>query len=138
MPQAFVPFLQQDPPALGSVVKVWFEKREKVLFIEGEGGRRWRDIYGVCLEDVQFSTDATPRGATRCFATGKLLGIPGTNESHEVQRDILKQSRDHLEFYWWRDKRWPILSARLAYLSPPHGGFMTNVVVDPVARSTVD
>lgn len=126
-----IPYIQNTSPAIGSRVKVWFDKASKYLLIACETGTITRDIYGICLEDVMFDTETTARGAVRCFATGRLLAIPGTRESTEIEREIRQASKGHLDFYWWRDKEWPIATARQAYIAPPQGGFPTSLAVDP-------
>lgn len=123
-----IPFIQKNPPALGTKVKVWFDKSSTHLLIESNGTLA-RDIYGVCLEDVSFGTETTLRGAVRCFATGRLLAIPGTHESSTIQRQILKEADGFLDFHWWRDKKWPIAKARKAVIAPPRGGFPTSAAV---------
>ncbi|WP_048645258.1 hypothetical protein [Nitratireductor soli] len=130
-----IPYIQNASPAIGSRVKVWVDKASKDLLIESQTGAITRDIYGICLEDVVFSTEATARGAVRCFATGRLLAVPGTREGTEMEREIRQAARGHLDFYWWRDKKWPIAKARRAYIAPPHGGFPTSLAVDPVGAA---
>lgn len=130
-----IPHIQRQPPAIGSRVKVWFDKASKDLLIESETGDITRDIYGICLEDVLFDAERTARGAVRCFATGRLLAVPGTRESTEMERGMRQAAQGHLDFYWWRDKAWPIAKARQAYIAPPHGGFPTNLAVDPVGAA---
>lgn len=128
-----IPFIQKEPPAVGSRVKVWFDKNSQELLVQSDGGAISKDIYGVCLGDALFDTETTTRGAARRFAVETLLAVPGTREGQEVERQIRAAARGHLEFYWWRDNRWPISSARLACIAPPHGGFPTSLAVDPVA-----
>lgn len=127
-----IPYIQREPPAIGSRVKVWFDKGAKEFLIESETGAVTQDIYGICLGDVVFDTETTARGAVRCFVIGTFLAVPGSHESREVERQIRAAAPSHLEFYWWRDKKWPISKARLARIAPPHGGFPTSLVVDPV------
>ena len=134
-PKPAIPSIQQQPPAIGSRVKVWFDKASKDLLIESETGAIARDIYGICLEDVVFDTETTARGAVRCFATGRLLAVPGTREGTAMEREIRQAARGHLDFYWWRDKKWPVAKARQAYIAPPHGGFPTSLAVDPVGAA---
>ncbi len=134
-PKPAIPSIQRQPPAIGSRVKVWFDKASKDILIESETGAIARDIYGICLEDVVFDTETTARGAVRCFATGRLLVVPGTREGTEMEREIRQAARGHLDFYWWRDKKWPIAKARQAYIAPPHGGFPTSLAVDPVGAA---
>lgn len=130
-----IPHIQRQPPAIGSRVKVWFDKTSKDLLIESETGELSRDIYGVCLADVVFDTETTARGAIRCFASGRFLAVPGTRESSDIERQMRASAREHLDFYWWRDTRWPIVEARQAYIAPPHGGFPTSLAVDPSPRA---
>lgn len=118
---------------IGSRVKVWYDKSSKELLVQSDGGAISKDIYGVCLGDALFDTETSARGAVRCFVVGTLLAVPSTREGQEIERQIRAKARGHLEFYWWRDKRWPISRARLACIAPPHGGFPTNLVIDPVA-----
>lgn len=68
-PKPAIPSIQRRPPAIGSCVKVWFDKASKDLLVASETGAITRDIYGICLEDVVFDTETTARGAVRCFAT---------------------------------------------------------------------
>ncbi|BCH19613.1 hypothetical protein [Mesorhizobium sp. L-2-11] len=56
-----IPNIQNASPAIGSRVKVWFDKPSKDLLIESETGAITRDIYGICLEDVLFDTETTAR-----------------------------------------------------------------------------
>ncbi|MEQ8451614.1 hypothetical protein [Roseivivax sediminis] len=134
-PKPAIPYIQNASPAIGSRVKVWFDKASKDLLIESETGAITRDIYGICLDDVAFDTETTARGAVRCFATGRLLAVPGTRESTEMECEIRQAARGHPDFYWWRDKKWPIAKARQAYIAPPHGGFPTSLAVDPVGAA---
>jgi hypothetical protein len=109
---------------------VWFDKNSQDLLIETPQGERTRDIYGVCLGNATFETEKTPRGAVRCFVTGEFLAIPGTNEGSDLARKIIRAARNPLEFYWWRDKSWPIQRARWALIQKPHGGFSTCRATD--------
>ena len=129
-----VPFVQNRSPAIGTRIKVWFDKPSRNLLIEDEAGKVSQDIYGVCLGDVEFNVETTSRGAIRCFVVGTFLAVPGSAESLSIQRQMHTERGRYLEFYWWRDRAWPISRARLAFIARPHGGFPTNLVVDSVAR----
>ncbi|MGV0819435.1 hypothetical protein [Martelella sp. AMO21009] len=52
-----------------------------------------------------------------------------------MEHEIRQAAQGHLDFYWSRDKAWPIAKARQAYIAPPHGGFPTNLAVDPVGAA---
>lgn len=65
-PRPAIPYIQNASPAIGSRVKVWFDKVSKDLLIESETGAITRDIYGICLEDVAFDTES--RLAAQCDA----------------------------------------------------------------------
>ena len=58
-----IPYIQKEPPAIGSRVKVWFDRGSREFLIKSEAGAVTRDIYGVCLEDVVFDTETTARRA---------------------------------------------------------------------------
>lgn len=124
------------PPSIGSRVKVWFDTKERHLLVEDETGRVTYDIYGMPLADVAFETETTPRGAVRCVARGNIIAIANTHEESEARRAIIEEARTSMEFYWTRDKQWPFAGARLALISPPHGGFPTSYAVDPVPKPT--
>lgn len=122
------------PPSIGSRVKVWFDTKERHLLVEDETGRVTNDIYGMPLADVVFETETTSRGADRCVARGTIMATANTHEESEARRAIIQEARTSMEFYWTRDKQWPFAKARLALISPPHGGFPTSYAVDPVPR----
>ncbi|MFZ3481650.1 hypothetical protein [Sphingomonas sp. 3-13AW] len=124
----------ETPTALemvGKRVKVWYDRGARALLIEDHTSHRVRDIYGVCLEDVEFEVEATPRGGSRCYAKGILLADPNTCESTKLKTEIRREAGGGLDFYWSRDKRWPVAGARRALIAPPHGGFATCSVIDP-------
>jgi len=133
-----IPNIQNASPAIGSCVKVWFDKASKDLLVASETGTITRDIYGICLEDVTFDTEATARGAVRCFAKGRFLAVPGTRESTEIEREIRQAAKGHLDFYWWRDKEWPIATARQAYIAPPMADFRPALPSIPTEPQTRD
>lgn len=127
--------IAKHPPPIGSRVKVWFDTKERQLLVEDEADRVSRDIYGMPLSDVVFDTETTPRGAVRCVARGNIMAIPNTNEATEARGRIIHEARSSMEFYWSRDRSWPYAGARLALISPPHGGFATSYAVDPVPKA---
>jgi len=129
MPSEVIPWIGNSPPEIGSRVKVWFDKRSGDLIIETALGAKSRDIYGVCLSDAIFGTEKTPRGAVSCFVVGTFMAVPGSNESHEIKRAISARGGKHLDFYWWKNKDWPITTAALALIAKPHGGFPTCYAV---------
>ena len=127
-----VPYVDRQPPKIGSRVKVWFDRRSGDLLIETSDGMVSKSIYDVCLGEAVFETEPTVRGATRCVVRGAFLAIPGSHESHAIQSEIHAIAQQHLDFYWSRDKTWPIRSARLASIAKPHGGFPTSMAADAV------
>lgn len=126
------------PPPIGSRVKVWFDTKERHLLVEDESGRVTYDIYGMPLSDVVFETEMTSRGAVRCVARGNIMATANTHEESEARQAIIQEARTSMEFYWTRDKQWPFAKARLALISPPHGGFPTSYAVDPMPRPASD
>jgi len=124
------PWVSSRPPAIGSRVKVWFDKKEQQLLVETKQGERTRDIYGVCLGNAVFETEPTARGAVRCYVKGDFLVVPGTNESSDLILRIRRAAQDRLDFYWWRDRSWPVSRARWAVIEKPHGGFPTCCATD--------
>lgn len=125
-----VAYVDRRPPEIGSRVKVWFDRRSGDLLVEASDGAVSKSIYNVCLGDAVFGAEQTTRGATRCVVTGTFLAIPGTRESSDIEREIHGIAREHLDFYWTRDKSWPISRARLACIGKPHGGFPTSMAAD--------
>jgi hypothetical protein len=121
------------PPPVGGRVKVWFDKATSHLLVEDETGRVGWDIYGVPLSDVVFETETTPRGAVRCLARGTIIATSNTRADQEARANIITTGRP-IEFYWTRDKQWPIASARVALISKPDGGFTSCYAVDPSPR----
>lgn len=115
-------------------MKVWFDKATSQLLVEDETGRVGWDIYGVPLADVAFETETTPLGAVLCVARGIIITIANNREDTDTRHSIIKEAGRSTEFYWSRDKQWPIASARLAVIPPPRGGFATSYAVDPVPR----
>ena len=105
--------------------------------IEDETGHLTWDIYGVPLSDVVFETEKTLRAAVRCVAFGNLIAITHTNEATEARQMIIREAGRSMDFYWNRDKQWPIAGARLALISKPWGGFPTSYAVDPVPKPRV-
>lgn len=115
---------------VGTQVKVWFDKKDATLIAESDSNAM-RCIYGICLGDVEFGTELTKRGAVRCFAAGKLLADPFSNEGTDYRVKIMQEAGEFLEFYWWRDKSWPLSAASKALIAGPHGGFPTCAAIDP-------
>ena len=109
-----IPHVSRQPPEIGSRVKIYFDRKSGDLIIESPEGQRCRDFLGVCIGEAVFDTEPTVRGSTRCIVTGNFLAVPGTRESRDIESEIRAQGRSHLEFYWWRDKTWPLRKARPA------------------------
>lgn len=124
------PFVSSNPPAIGSKVTVSFDRKSGNLIIEADDGTKTQDIYGVALGDAFFEVITTPRGASRCVVSGSFLAVPGSAEGQALQRKILAEAKGPLDFYWSRDKTWPLMRARLAFIGKPRGGFPTSAVVD--------
>lgn len=119
-------------------MKVWFDTKERHPLVEDETGRATWDIYGMPLADIVFETETTPRGAIRCVARGNIIAIANTHEESEARRTIIQAAHGSMDFYWSRDKQWRFARARLALISPPHGGFPTSYTVDPVPKPASD
>ena len=127
-----IPYVSDNPPAIGSKVSVSFDRKSGNLIIEAEDGTKTQDIYGVALADAFFEVITTPRGATRCVVSGSFLAVPGSVESQGWYRSIRAEATGPLDFYWSRNTAWPITKARLAFIGKPSGGFLTSTVVDPI------
>lgn len=124
-------FISTNPPPIGGRVKVWHDKKDGDLMIEDASGRVHRDIYGVPLSDVEFTTETTPRGAVRRVAIGNILAIPPSRECSDLSHKILVEAGRSMEFHWHRDKAWPYADARQALIEKSCGGFSTSYAVDP-------
>lgn len=109
---------------------VSFDRKSGSLIIEADDGTKTQDIYGVALGDAVFDVVTTARGAARCVVSGSFLAVPGTPKCNEIQRRILAEANGSLDFYWSRDKSWPLRGAKFAFIGKPHGGFPTSWAVD--------
>ena len=89
-------------------MKVWYDKKEGDLLIQDGTGRVTRDIYGIPLSDVEFTTETTPRGAVRCVAIGNILAVPPSRECSELSPQTLVEARGSMEFYGTATKRGPM------------------------------
>ena len=111
---------------IGSEVEVWFDRKQRGLMVKDALGHAVRSIYSVCLSDVIFHSGRTKRGAVRCYATGRLMCDPNSNEATELRQAILRQSGGFMQFHWWKDTAWPMETAVRAVIGMPHGGFPTS------------
>ncbi|TJV15862.1 hypothetical protein [Mesorhizobium sp.] len=126
------PYVKKGRPEPGSAVKVWFDKATRDLVVEMETGEALQSTFGVILKDAVFQVEVDGRGRSRCIVTGKF--VPEDIASAELA--IGPREKQSLDFYWWRDKVWPIARARIAFVNKPHGGFLTTYVVGAQSDQT--
>lgn len=119
------PYVKKGRPEPGSTVKVWFDKVAHDLVVEMENGESLQSTLGVILKDAVFQVEDDARGRPRCIVSGKF--VPEDTASTELIIGL--REKQSLDFYWWRDKAWPIARARIAVVNKPHGGFPTTFVV---------